>query len=116
MRTPLRKLRPSRTQFTLRAMMVAVASAGLILGFLAWLSRWAFEFLDFLAVFLKPNSLNVSREVIVYLGPYEISSASPAFWPTLCLVLFVLVGILVGFFTAVVFAVNCMSAWSRWAG
>ena len=88
--------------------MVVVASAGLVIGFLAWLSRWAFDFVDLLAVFLKPNSLNVSRAVLVYLGPYEVSSASPAFWPTLCLVFAVLVGILVGFFTAVLFAAKAI--------
>jgi hypothetical protein len=89
-------------------MMVAVAIAGLILGFLAWLSRWAFEFLDFLAVFLQPNSLSVSHEVIIYLGPYGVSSTSPAFWPTLFLVFVVLVGISVGIFTAVLFAAKAI--------
>jgi hypothetical protein len=84
--------------------MVAVAIAGLILGFLAWLTRWAFDFLHFLAVFLKPNSLSVSHEVTIYLGPYRISSASPAFWPTLCLGFAVLIGILVGFFVTIWFA------------
>jgi hypothetical protein len=79
----LRILRASRTQFTLRGMMVAVAIAGLILGFPTWLSRWAFDFLDFLTVFLKPTSHSVSHEVTIYLGPYGVSSASPAFWPTL---------------------------------
>jgi hypothetical protein len=107
-RMRLRILRPSHTQFTLRGMMVAVAIAGLILGFLAWLCRWAFDFLDFLAVFLQPNSLSVSHEVVVYLGPYGVSSTSPAFWPTLCLVFAVLVGIAVGIFTAVLFAAKAI--------
>jgi hypothetical protein len=107
-RMPLRKLRPSRTQFTLRAMMVAVAIAGLILGFLTWFCRWAFDFLDFLAVILQPNSLSVSHEVIIYLGPYGVSSTSPAFWPTLCLLFAVLVGISVGIFRAVLFAAKAI--------
>jgi hypothetical protein len=104
----IKLLRPSRTQFTLRAMTVTVAIAGLILGFLAWLSRWAFDFLDFLAVFLKPTSLDVSNEVTIKLGPYGVSSASPVFWPTLCLGFAVLLGILVGFFMAVLFAAKAI--------
>jgi hypothetical protein len=107
-RMRLRILRASRTQFTLRGVMVAVAIAGLVLGFLTRLCRWAFDFLDFLAVILQPNSLSVSHEVIVYLGPYSVSSTSPAFWPTLCLVFAVLVGISVGVFTAVLFAAKAI--------
>jgi hypothetical protein len=108
-RMPLRIPRPARTQFTLRGMMVIVAIAGLILGFLAWLSRWAFDLLDLLAAFLKPTSPSVSHEVTIYVGPYGFSSASPAFWPALCLGFAVLAGILVGVFTAILFAVNAQS-------
>ena len=108
MRMPLPKLRPSRTQFTLRVMMAAVAFTGLILGFLAWLSRWGFEFLDFLAVYLKANSLSVSHEVIIDLGPYGVSSMAPAFWPTRRLVFAVLAGTSVGIFTAFLFAAKAI--------
>jgi prepilin-type processing-associated H-X9-DG protein len=64
----------------------------------------------FLAVFLEPISLSVSREVIVYLGPYGVSSTSPAFWPTLFLVFAVLVGISAGIFTAVLFAAKAIGS------
>lgn len=108
MRAPLRILRPSRIQFTLRGMMVAVAIVGLILGFLAWLSRWVFDFLALLAVLLKPASPSFSTEVIIYVGPYGFSSDSPAFWPTLCLGFALLAGILVGFLAAVLIAAKAI--------
>jgi hypothetical protein len=107
-RAPLRIPRPSRIQFTLRGMMVAVAIAGLILGFLVWLSGWVFNFFDFLVLLLRPASPGFSQEVIIDFGPYSLSSTSPAFWPTLCLGFALLAGMLVGLLTVVLFAAKAI--------
>jgi hypothetical protein len=89
-------------------MMVGVAIAGLILGFLAWLAGWVFDFLDFLALLLRPAPTGVSHEVIIYVGPYGLSSASPAFWPTLCLGFALLAGMLAGLLTVVLLAAKAL--------
>ena len=80
MRAPLRIPRPSRIQFTLRGMMVAAAIAGLILGFLAWLAGWVFDFIDFLALLVRPAPTGVSHgRVIIYGRPLRPPPpASPA--------------------------------------
>jgi hypothetical protein len=87
-------------------MMLAVPIAGLILGFLAWLSGWVFDFLAFLALLLGPVSPGFSQEVIIYVGPYSFSSASPAFWPILFLAFALFASVLVGFAAVVFFAVK----------
>jgi hypothetical protein len=105
----LRMLRPSRIQFTLRGIMISVAIAGLILGFFVWLSRWVFGLLELLALLLSPASTGFSQEVIFSVGPYSFSSASPAFWPALCIGLTLLAGILAGFLAVVLLAAKAMA-------
>ena len=108
MRAAWRILTRSRMQFSLRGMMIAVAIAGLILCFLAWLSGWIFDFLAFLTWLLRPAPPGFAREVTIYAGTFSMLSASPAFWPTLCLGFALLAGIFVGFLTVVLFAAKAI--------
>jgi hypothetical protein len=63
-------------------MMVAAAMSGLPIGFVTWLSGWIFDGLD---LFRKLDSTDLDVEVIIEVGPYNLSSRSPSFWPILCL-------------------------------